>query len=187
MILWLRWCAARRRDHRRRGALGFGRLGSHFWLSAWGFTPDIVTMGKPMANGHPVAAVVALVETMRTFRSRSGIPTPSAATSVSCAAAMATLHVVQDEGCRPKPPMWAPMLLRACANWRRGTPARAMQSGAGLFFGAEMARTATARTRDRFRESRREQDAPARGFAELPWQALQRAEDAPADASSGWR
>ena len=40
---------------------GFGRVGTHFWgHQRIGLKPDIVTLGKPMANGHPVAAVVAL-------------------------------------------------------------------------------------------------------------------------------
>ena len=38
---------------------GFGRLGSHWWgHQALGFAPDVVTLGKPMANGHPVAATI---------------------------------------------------------------------------------------------------------------------------------
>ena len=38
---------------------GFGRTGRHFWgYQADGFVPDIVTMGKPMGNGHPLAAVI---------------------------------------------------------------------------------------------------------------------------------
>jgi acetylornithine/succinyldiaminopimelate/putrescine aminotransferase/Ser/Thr protein kinase RdoA (MazF antagonist) len=38
---------------------GFGRLGTNFWaFQDYGVTPDIVVMGKPMGNGHPIAAVV---------------------------------------------------------------------------------------------------------------------------------
>ena len=38
---------------------GFGRVGSHFWaFQLHGVCPDIVTIGKPMGNGHPVGAVV---------------------------------------------------------------------------------------------------------------------------------
>jgi 4-aminobutyrate aminotransferase-like enzyme len=59
---------------------GFGRLGTHFWGHDWlGFAPDVVTMGKPMANGHPVAAVLARPDVMAAFRRRSAISTPSAA------------------------------------------------------------------------------------------------------------
>ena len=48
---------------------GFGRLGSDFWgHQRLGFQPDIVTLGKPMANGHPVAGVVTSQEIMAEFR-----------------------------------------------------------------------------------------------------------------------
>lgn len=49
---------------------GFGRVGSHFWafqLQGENFCPDIVTMGKPMGNGHPVACVATTVEIAQAF------------------------------------------------------------------------------------------------------------------------
>ena len=55
---------------------GFGRVGSHFWAyQSQGVVPDIVTLGKPMANGLPVAAVVTTAEVARAFHTgmvRSG-------------------------------------------------------------------------------------------------------------------
>ena len=52
---------------------GFGRLGSHFWGHDWlGLAPDVVTIGKPMANGHPVAAVLARPEVLGAFRDAFG-------------------------------------------------------------------------------------------------------------------
>jgi 4-aminobutyrate aminotransferase-like enzyme len=42
--------------------VGFGRVGSHFWaFETQGIVPDIVTMGKPIGNGHPIGAVVTRV------------------------------------------------------------------------------------------------------------------------------
>ena len=41
-------------------------------MSGLGISPDVVTLGKPMANGHPVAAVVARAEIMAEFRSAFG-------------------------------------------------------------------------------------------------------------------
>lgn len=49
---------------------GFGRLGSHFWgfqQQGENFCPDIVTMGKPMGNGHPLACVATTVEIAEAF------------------------------------------------------------------------------------------------------------------------
>ena len=52
---------------------GFGRSGDTWWGHDWlGLSPDVVTLGKPMANGHPVAAVVAKAEVMAAFRNAFG-------------------------------------------------------------------------------------------------------------------
>lgn len=118
---------------------GFGRLGTHFWgHRKIGLTPDIVTLGKPMANGHPVAAVVAPADTMRTFRQQFRYFNTFGGNPVSCAAALATLRVVQDEGLQANAQdvgTYARAGLRdlatrhACIGDVRGS---------GLFFGAEM-------------------------------------------------
>ena len=78
---------------------GFGRLGDGMWgYARHGLEPDIVTLGKPMGNGHPVAAMVARPEVlapfardMRYFNTFGGNP-------VAIAAAQATLDVIRDEG-----------------------------------------------------------------------------------------
>lgn len=49
---------------------GFGRVGSHFWafqLQGDDFCPDIVTMGKPMGNGHPLACVATTAKIAEAF------------------------------------------------------------------------------------------------------------------------
>jgi 4-aminobutyrate aminotransferase-like enzyme len=77
---------------------GFGRLGSHFWgHERAGFKPDIVTLGKPMANGHPVGGVVTSSDIMAEFRTAFGYFNTFGGNPVSCAAAMATLEVLQEE------------------------------------------------------------------------------------------
>lgn len=51
--------------------VGFGRVGKHWWgfqLQGEDVVPDIVTIGKPMGNGHPVAAVVTTKEIAESFR-----------------------------------------------------------------------------------------------------------------------
>lgn len=52
--------------------VGFGRVGSHFWafqLQGEDFVPDIVTMGKPIGNGHPMSCVVTTKEVAEAFMS----------------------------------------------------------------------------------------------------------------------
>ena len=80
--------------------VGFGRLSrDHFWgFELQDVVPDIVTMGKPIGNGHPMAAVVTTREIadafdtgMRYFNTFGGNP-------VSCAVGMAVLDVLEEEG-----------------------------------------------------------------------------------------
>ncbi len=77
---------------------GFGRIGSHFWgHQRAGFQPDIVTMGKPMGNGHPVACVATSFDIMEAFRQAFRYFNTFGGNPVSCAAASAVLDVLRDE------------------------------------------------------------------------------------------
>lgn len=77
---------------------GFGRCGSHFWAhQKQGVTPDIVTMGKPMGNGHPVAGLVTSAEIMARFRGSFRYFNTFGGNPVSCAAAMAVLDELQEK------------------------------------------------------------------------------------------
>jgi 4-aminobutyrate aminotransferase-like enzyme len=78
---------------------GFGRFGT----GMWGYTcqraqPDIVTLGKPMGNGHPLSAVITTAELMDAFTNASLYFNTFAGNQVSCAAGMAVLDVLHDEG-----------------------------------------------------------------------------------------
>ncbi len=78
---------------------GFGRTGGHFWgFEADGLVPDIVTMGKPMGNGHPVSAVVARRELVDDFGRKGDYFNTFGGNPVSCAAALAVLDVIEEEG-----------------------------------------------------------------------------------------
>lgn len=78
---------------------GFGRTGRHFWgFEADGVEPDIVTMGKPMGNGHPISALVAKRELVERFAGEDSYFNTFGGNPVSCAAALAVLDVIEDEG-----------------------------------------------------------------------------------------
>lgn len=78
---------------------GFGRTGSKFWgFQRHGLVPDIVTMGKPMGNGHPIAGVVVKPDVVRDFGVAGRYFNTFGGNPVSCAAALATLEVIQEEG-----------------------------------------------------------------------------------------
>ena len=77
---------------------GFGRTGENFWgHQLAGFAPEIVTMGKPMGNGHPVAAVATSLEIMGAFRKAFGYFNTFGGNPVSCAAAGAVMDVIENE------------------------------------------------------------------------------------------
>ncbi len=78
---------------------GFGRMGEHFWgYQADDFVPDIVTVGKPMGNGHPVAATMARSELVDAFAEHSSYFNTFGGNPVSCAAGLAVLDVIENEG-----------------------------------------------------------------------------------------
>jgi 4-aminobutyrate aminotransferase-like enzyme len=78
---------------------GFGRLGSHMWgHQKLGVVPDIVTLGKPMGNGHPLAGVVARRDLIDAFTSRNMYFNTFGGNPVSAAVGNAVLDVIEDEG-----------------------------------------------------------------------------------------
>lgn len=77
---------------------GYGRLGQHFWGYEFDdVVPDIVTMGKPMGNGHPLAAVVTRPEIAEALAVDTGYFNTFGGNPVSCAAGLAVLDVIEVE------------------------------------------------------------------------------------------
>ena len=77
---------------------GFCRTGAWWGYEATGFVPDIVTMGKPMGNGLPVAGAAASSELVDGFRQRKRYFNTFAASPLQAAAGMAVIDVLEDEG-----------------------------------------------------------------------------------------
>jgi len=81
--------------------IGFGRIGSHMWaFEGQGVVPDIVTLGKPIGNGHPLAAVVTTPEIAASFDSGMEYFNTFGGNPVSCAIGLAVLDVIEEEGLR---------------------------------------------------------------------------------------
>ncbi len=118
---------------------GFGRLGSHMWgHQRQQIAPDIVTLGKPMANGHPVGGVVTRAEIMTAFRESYRYFNTFGGNPVSCAAAMAVLEEIEQQGLMAN-------ALEVGAYAKQGLEQLAAHHqvigdvrGQGLIFGAEM-------------------------------------------------
>jgi len=78
--------------------VGFGRVGTHFWaFEKLRVVPDIVVMGKPIGNGHPMGAVVTTREIAESFVTGMEFFSTFGGNPVSCAIGLAVLDVIRDE------------------------------------------------------------------------------------------
>ncbi|MBT8378627.1 MAG: aminotransferase class III-fold pyridoxal phosphate-dependent enzyme [Ignavibacteria bacterium] len=78
--------------------VGFGRVGTHFWgFETQDVIPDIVTLGKPIGNGHPLAAVVTTKEIADAFDNGMEYFNTFGGNPVSCAIGLAVLDVMNEE------------------------------------------------------------------------------------------
>jgi 4-aminobutyrate aminotransferase-like enzyme len=117
---------------------GFGRLGSHMWChQRMGFVPDVVTLGKSMANGHPVGAAITSLENMTAFRKSFRYFNTFGGNPVSAAAAMATLQVLQDEGLMENAATVGAYAKTGMQELAKRHPVIGDVRGCGLFMGAE--------------------------------------------------
>ena len=77
---------------------GFGRTGKNFWgYEVDDFVPDIITVGKPMGNGHPIAATIVRSDLIDQFSTHSQYFNTFGGNPVSCAAGLAVLDVIEQE------------------------------------------------------------------------------------------
>ena len=83
--------------------VGLGRVGAHWWaFEPHGVVPDIVTMGKPLGNGHPLGAVVTTPDVAARFTNGMEYFNTFGGNPVSCAIGQEVLHVIQREGLRER-------------------------------------------------------------------------------------
>lgn len=118
---------------------GFGRTGTHIWgHQRIGLTPDVVTLGKPMANGHPVGGVVTSPDLMAAFRKSFRYFNTFGGNPVSCAAAMATMSVLEDEALMDNARSVGAYAREGLSELAGRHECIGDIRGSGLFFGAEM-------------------------------------------------
>lgn len=78
---------------------GFGRTGTHMWgFQRHGLIPDMVSLGKPMGNGYPVAGLVLRPEVIAAFGAKARYFNTFGGNAVAAATAMAVLDVIEEEG-----------------------------------------------------------------------------------------
>ncbi|MDA1082398.1 MAG: aminotransferase class III-fold pyridoxal phosphate-dependent enzyme [Gemmatimonadetes bacterium] len=120
---------------------GLGRIGSHFWaFDAHGVVPDIVVMGKPLGNGHPLAAVVTTRAIADAFDNGMEFFSTFGGNNVSCAAGLAVLDVMRDEALQEHALRVGERLIAGLTPLANQLPLVGDVRGSGLFLGVELVR-----------------------------------------------
>ncbi len=124
--------------------VGFGRTGAHFWaFEAQDVVPDIVTLGKPMGNGHPLGAVITTPEIAAAFANGMEYFSTFGGNPVSCAIGLAVLDVIADEGLQDNALRVGERLRTGLRELASRHPAVGDVRGLGLFLGVELVRDRT--------------------------------------------
>jgi 4-aminobutyrate aminotransferase-like enzyme/Ser/Thr protein kinase RdoA (MazF antagonist) len=121
--------------------VGFGRVGSSMWaFEEHGVVPDIVTMGKPIGNGHPLAVVAVRREIAQAFANGMEYFNTFGGNPVSCAAGLAVLDTLESENLLANASDQGVYLLDGLRLLQEKYPAIGDVRGRGLFLGIEMVR-----------------------------------------------
>jgi 4-aminobutyrate aminotransferase-like enzyme/Ser/Thr protein kinase RdoA (MazF antagonist) len=117
---------------------GHGRTGELWSFTTSGITPDLVTLGKPMGNGHPVAAVVARSQIVDAFSVDHEFFSTFGGNPVACAAALAVLDVIEDEGLAANAARIGATLQAAIASLAKAHEVIGDVRGRGLMVGVDL-------------------------------------------------
>ena len=118
---------------------GYGRLGEHFWgFEAYGVVPDIVVLGKPIGNGHPIGAVVTTPEIASSFDNGMEFFSTFGGNTVSCAIGIAVLEAVHAENLQAHAREVGRYLLERLDELKRRHALIGEVRGSGLFLGVEL-------------------------------------------------
>lgn len=119
--------------------VGIGRVGVHYWgFELSSVVPDIVTVGKPLGNGHPVAAVVTTPEIADAFNNGMEFFNTFGGNPVSCAIGRSVLSVVKEEGLQEHAKAMGDYLQKGLRELQSRYPIIGDVRGVGLFQGFEL-------------------------------------------------
>lgn len=114
---------------------GFGRMGTWWGFEARGFTPDIVTLGKPMANGYPMGAVLTTPDIIAPFAGNTDYFSTFGGNPVACMAGLAVLDVIEREGLCSRAEQVGARLREELRALQPRHPVIGAVRGLGLFIG----------------------------------------------------
>jgi len=120
---------------------GLGRMGTSFWaFEDQGVVPDIVVMGKPLGNGHPIGAVVTTSEIAASFDNGMEFFSTFGGNTVSCAIGLAVLDVLRDEQLQSHALHIGQRMISGLRPFVDRHPIVGDVRGSGLFLGVELVR-----------------------------------------------
>ncbi|MBB2496546.1 aspartate aminotransferase family protein [Aquipseudomonas ullengensis] len=118
---------------------GFGRTGSHMWgFQRHGLVPDLVTLGKPMGNGHPLAGLVAQPHILERFGRNACYFNTFAGNPVSAAVGLAVLEVIESEGLQANAAQVGGVLKQGLEALAQRFAMLGEVRGVGLFIGVDI-------------------------------------------------
>lgn len=119
--------------------VGFGRLGDWFWgFESQGVVPDLVILGKPMGNGHPMGAVVTTNEVAASFENGMEFFSSFGGNPVSCAVGLAVLKVLKEEQLQHHAKDTGAYFMNLLKEMEQSSPFIGDVRGSGLFIGVEI-------------------------------------------------
>jgi 4-aminobutyrate aminotransferase-like enzyme len=120
---------------------GYGRIGTHFYgFEMYDVIPDIVVLGKPIGNGHPIGAVITTRAIADSFDNGMEFFSTFGGNNVSCAIGLAVLEVVQEENLQQHALRVGERLLEGLRTLQQRHSLIADVRGSGLFLGVELIR-----------------------------------------------
>jgi 4-aminobutyrate aminotransferase-like enzyme len=123
---------------------GYGRIGTHFWaFESYAVVPDIVVLGKPIGNGHPIGAVVTTHDIATSFDNGMEFFSTFGGNPVSCAIGLAVLDEVFEKNLQSHALEVGELMLARLKELMAKHEIIGDVRGSGLFLGVELVRDRT--------------------------------------------
>jgi len=120
---------------------GYGRIGKHFWgFEKYNVVPDIVVLGKPIGNGHPIGAVITTRKIADSFDNGMEFFSTFGGNNVSCAIGIAVLQTVVEGNLQSHADTVGSKMLQQLCELESRFDIIGDVRGSGLFLGVELVR-----------------------------------------------
>ena len=127
--------------------VGFGRVGDHFWgFELQGVVPDIVTIGKPIGNGHPLGAVITTRKIADAFANGMEYFNTFGGNAISCVIGREVLSIVEEENLQRNAQQIGRYLMEGLKKLQQQFAIIGDVRGHGLFLGFELVKDRVAKT-----------------------------------------